>query len=210
MGTETDRRAGRQAVASPPASMRNRRRLTSSAAVLAVGLATAAAGAGLVGRAGAGTAPTTTATVTTTVTVTMAEAAAPADVGLNTLLDAPTRYDDRQVRTTGGVHHVAPFLLTLSPVDSGSGSTPTGTPTTGGGERLVVAYGDVEVPPQGTRLTVTGTVQDAFDVEAIERALRISLNRNMIETLGLGQDDVVLIADSWEAADQSPTWTATP
>jgi hypothetical protein len=69
-----------------------------------------------------------------------------------------------------------------------------------------VVYGRITAPQDGATVTVTGTVEDALDVQAVEQKLGIDLDPQALQRLGLDKEDAVMIADSVQTA----AGTATP
>ena len=155
-----------------------------------------------------------------------------AQVELATLLQDPSQYDEQKVTTSGVADQLTPFVLALTAPGASTGTTSASasilpsapldtspgdaSPTTSaagsaGGEanRLVVVYGRITAPSDGTMVTVTGTLQDSFDVAAIERTLGITLDDQVMQTLGLADEDVVLVADTVTPMDGTTTTSTT-
>jgi hypothetical protein len=151
-------------------------------------------------------------------------------VDLAAVLQNPTQYDNQRITTTGVADQLAPFVLQLFPPGAATGQTsptvpPTppvtsprtatpGTPTPGSTspstsprqrEGLVVMYGRIAAPEDGATVTVTGTVQDSFDVAAVEQTLGTTIDPQVIQSLGLGEDDAVLVADTVETVTGTAT-----
>jgi hypothetical protein len=118
--------------------------------------------------------------------------AAAADVELSQLLANPTAYDDQRVRVRGVADNFGPAMFSLVPA-AGAG-TQTDDPSAGV-RGLFVVHLLGQGPQDGDAVTVTGEVNDIVDIAAIEDALGIDLDDQLVRTLRLGGGDVILIAD---------------
>jgi hypothetical protein len=122
-----------------------------------------------------------------------AESRSAEQTDLAALIAGPASYDDRFVSVRGVADNHGPGVFSLVP-EGGAGAA-TDDPSDGV-DGLVVFHELGDGPADGDTVTVTGEVNDTFDVAAVEEALETDIADDLVSTLGLGEQDVVLIADT--------------